>query len=294
MERTTLEQISTLQPVEDPTPGQVGEHEVRESRERDVESALEDARFRVPLDLTIYGQRSHRVDLRKGLATARETPRNHPPPPAPAQKIENFLEQEPLYAQQKGQTKCSTLTAKQPQFPQLLLIRLLLQTLHQLHCPSLDTLQYLNVLLVLRGPKLNTGFKGHDYFPTPDGHTIPDTSQDAIGFLGHLGTLLAHVHPGVDQHPQVLFHQTAFQPLFPEPVALHGVVVTQVQDPALGLVKPHTIDLGPLIQPVQVPLQSLPTLKQINTPTQLGVVCKLTEGALNPLIQIIDKDVKQN
>ncbi|KAK4810800.1 hypothetical protein QYF61_008773 [Mycteria americana] len=64
-------------------------------RKRDVESASEDARFRVLPDLTMYGQRSHRVYLRKGLATARETPRDHPPPPAPAQKIENFLEQEP-------------------------------------------------------------------------------------------------------------------------------------------------------------------------------------------------------
>ncbi|KAK4807031.1 hypothetical protein QYF61_000360 [Mycteria americana] len=61
----------------------------------DRESASEDARFRVPTDLTIYGQRSHRVYLRKGLATTRETPRDHPLPPAPAQKIENFLEQEP-------------------------------------------------------------------------------------------------------------------------------------------------------------------------------------------------------
>jgi len=73
-----------------------------------------------------------------------------------------------------------------------------------------------------------------------------------------------------------------------------GVVATKVQDPALGLVEPHTIDLGPSIQPVQIPLQSLPTLEQINTPTQLGVICRFTEGALNPLIQIIDKDVKQN
>ncbi|KAK4821075.1 hypothetical protein QYF61_012417 [Mycteria americana] len=39
---------------------------------------------------------------------------------------------------------------------------------------------------------------------------------------------------------------------------------------------------------------NLPTLQQINTPTQLGVVCKLTEGALNPLVQITDKDIKQN
>ncbi|KAK4827826.1 hypothetical protein QYF61_021910 [Mycteria americana] len=194
------------------------------------------------------------------------------------------------------------LQTKQSQFPQPPLIRLVLQTLHQLRCPSPDTLQHLNVLLVVRGPKLNTVFEvrphqcrvqGHDHFPSPAGHTIFDTSQDAVRFLGHLGTLLAHVQLAVNQHPQVLFHQAAFQPLFPKPVVLHGVVVTQVQDLALSLVEPHTIDLGPSIQPVQVPLQSLPTLKQINIPTQLGVICKLTKGTLYPLIQIIDKDAKQ-
>ncbi|KAK4827472.1 hypothetical protein QYF61_018708 [Mycteria americana] len=128
-------------------------------------------------------------------------------------------------------------------------------------------LQHLNVLLVVRGPKLNTVFEvrphqcrvqGHDHFPTPAGHTIPDTSQDAVGFLGHLGTLPAHVQPSVNQHSQVLFHQAAFQALFPKPVALHGVVVTQVQDLALSLVEPHTIGLGPSIWPVQVPLSTLP------------------------------------
>ncbi|KAK4814181.1 hypothetical protein QYF61_011904 [Mycteria americana] len=169
-----------------------------------------------------------------------------------------------------------SLQAEQPQLPQPLLIRLVLQTLHQLRRPSLHTLQHLNVSLVLRGPKPNTVF------------------EDAVGLLGHLGTLLAHIQLAIDQHPQVLFRWAAFQPLFPKPVALHGVVVTQVQDPALGLVEPHTIGLSPLIQPVHIPLQSLPTLKQINTPTQLGVVCKLTEGALDLLVQIIDKDIKQD
>ncbi|KAK4825281.1 hypothetical protein QYF61_026082, partial [Mycteria americana] len=149
--------------------------------------------------------------------------------------------------------------AKQSQVPQPLLIRLLLQTLHQLRCPSLDTLQPLNVSLVVGGPKLNTVFEA-----------------------------------AVNQHAQVLLCLAAFQPLFPKPVALRGVAVAQVQDLAVGLVKPHTIDLGPSIQPVQVPLQSLPTLKQINTPAQLGVICKLTEGALDPFVQIIDKDIKQN
>ncbi|KAK4818053.1 LOW QUALITY PROTEIN: hypothetical protein QYF61_004580 [Mycteria americana] len=140
------------------------------------------------------------------------------------------------------------LHTEQSQFPQLLLMRL---TLHQLRCPSLDMLQHLNVSLVVRGPKLNTVFEvrphqcrvqGHDRFPSPAGHTISERSQDAIGFLVHLGTLLAHIQLAVDQHPQVLFCWAAFQPLFPKPVALHGVVVTQVQDSAVGLVKLHTID----------------------------------------------------
>ncbi|KAK4821429.1 hypothetical protein QYF61_019707 [Mycteria americana] len=189
--------------------------------------------------------------------------------------------------------------AKQIQFPQPLLIRVVLQALHQLCCPSLDSLQHLNVSLVARGPKLNTAFKvrphqcrvqGHNHFPSPAGHAIFDTSQDAIGFLGHLGTLLAHIQVAVNQHSQVLLCWAAFQPLFPKPVALHGVAAAQVQDLALSLVEPHTIDLGPSIQHIQ----TLPTLKQINTPTQLGVTCKLTEGALDPLVQIIDKDIKQD
>ncbi|KAK4810004.1 hypothetical protein QYF61_004911 [Mycteria americana] len=41
-------------------------------------------------------------------------------------------------------------------------------------------------------------------------------------------------------------------------------------------------------------VQSLPTLKQINTPAQLAVTCKLTEGALDPLVQTIDEDIEQD
>ncbi|GAB0199280.1 hypothetical protein GRJ2_002393400 [Grus japonensis] len=132
----------------------------------------------------------------------------------------------------------------------------------------------------------------HIPYHAPASGTIE--SQDAVGRLSHLGTLLVHIQLAVDQYPQILFRQAVLKPLFPKPVAFHGVVVTQVQDPTLSLVEPHTVGLGPSIQPVQIPLQSLPTLKQINTPTQLGVVCKLTEGALDPLVQITDKDIKQN
>ncbi|KAK4826641.1 hypothetical protein QYF61_010569 [Mycteria americana] len=51
------------------------------------------------------------------------------------------------------------LQAEQPQLPQPLPISLVLQTLPQLRCPSLDTLQPLHVSLVVRGPTLNTAFE---------------------------------------------------------------------------------------------------------------------------------------
>ncbi|KAF4803037.1 hypothetical protein TURU_020051 [Turdus rufiventris] len=69
-----------------------------------------------------------------------------------------------------------------------------------------------NASLVMRGPKLNTGFevwphqyevKGDNPCPVPAGHTIADAAQDAIGLLGHLGTpwlMFSCWH----QHPQVM------------------------------------------------------------------------------------------
>ena len=71
---------------------------------------------------------------------------------------------------------------------------------------------------------------------------------------------------------------------------MHGVIVTKVQDLALGLVESQTIGLSLMIQPIQIPLKYLPNPRQINTSCQLGVMCKLTEGALNPFIQVINKD----
>jgi len=60
------------------------------------------------------------------------------------------------------------------------------------------------------------------------GHTIFDANRDAIGLLGHLGTLLAHVHWDVYQTLKVLFCWSTFQLSFPKPIPLHGVIMTQV------------------------------------------------------------------
>ena len=45
---------------------------------------------------------------------------------------------------------------EQSQLPRPFLIMFVLQTPHQLRCPSLDMLQCLNVFLVVRTPKQNT------------------------------------------------------------------------------------------------------------------------------------------
>ena len=90
--------------------------------------------------------------------------------------------------------------------------------------------------------------------PAPAGHTISDTSQDAIGLLGHVGTLLAHVQSSANQHLRVHSLYTVFQPLCPKPVALPGVTVAKVQDPAFALVECHPMGFSPAIQPSQIPL----------------------------------------
>lgn len=68
------------------------------------------------------------------------------------------------------------------------------------------------------------------------------------------GDMLDYVQPAVDQHPQIPFHWTAFQPLFLQPATLHGLL----QDLALGFTEPHTVGLSP-----SVPLQRTTTLQSI-------------------------------
>ncbi|KAJ7409916.1 hypothetical protein WISP_111578 [Willisornis vidua] len=149
---------------------------------------------------------------------------------------------------------------------------------HKVHFPPLDMLQHLNVLLAVRGPELekhsrcsltSAKYRGMDNpFPSPAGHTVLDTGQDVFVLLGHLDIWSwAHVQLAFDQQPQ---------------------------DPAAGLVEPHTLGLSLSIQSFQTPLQSLPIYHQINIPTQQGVICELTDGALGPFIYIINKDVKMD
>lgn len=99
----------------------------------------------------------------------------------------------------------------------------------------------------------------------PVGHMVSEASWDAINQLGHLGTELAQLQPTVDQHPQGLFLWAPFQLLYPKPIWLHVMAVTQAQNPALSFDECHVVGHGPSIQPIQIPLQSLPTIKTITS-----------------------------
>jgi len=124
--------------------------------------------------------------------------------------------------------------------------------------------------------------------PSPAGNTISNTSL--------LGYLLAHVQPVVDllTNTPDLSLQCSIPATLPHVCSYAWIVVIKVQDPALSLVEPHKTGLSTVIQPVQIPLQGLPTRRQISAfPSQLDAISKLTKCALNLLIQFINKDIKQ-
>jgi len=74
------------------------------------------------------------------------------------------------------------------------------------------------------------------------------------------------------------FFHTVFQP------QACRLAVAKVQDLALVLAELHPIGLSPVISPSRSLCRAF---LLSGKSSQVGVICKLTEGALNPLVQII-------
>jgi len=92
---------------------------------------------------------------------------------------------------------------------------------------------------------------------------------------------VAHVQLFIHQYSQVLLGRAALNPFIPQPLLILGVAPTQMQDLALGPVKFHEVHTGLFLELVQVPLDSIQSFWCVNCTTQLGVICKLAEGALD-------------
>ena len=67
-----------------------------------------------------------------------------------------------------------------------------------------------------------------------------------------------------------------------------------MQHPALGLIERHYVLMGPLLRPVQVPLDGFPSFQCIDCTAQLGAFRKLAEGALDAIVYVIDKDIMES
>ncbi|KAK4821259.1 hypothetical protein QYF61_017137 [Mycteria americana] len=153
--------------------------------------------------------------------------------------------------------------------------------------------------LMLGAPEVNTVLQvgPHDRrggeSPQPAGHASFDAAQDMVGFLGCKQALPGHVELLINQHPQVLLLRAALSPFSVQPVFVLGIAPTHVQDLALGLVELHEVHMGPPLKPVKVPLDGIPSLQRVICTTQLGIIGKLAEGALNPAVHVTNKDVKQ-
>ena len=150
--------------------------------------------------------------------------------------------------------------------------------------PPLDPLQHVHVSPVLRAPELDAGLQvgsqqsraeGQNHLPQPAGHAAFDAAQDTVGLLGCERTLSAYVQFLIHQYPQVLL-RAALNPFIPQPVLILGVAPTQMQGLPLGLIEFH----GSTSRACPGPLDGTRP-SAVDCTTQLGVICKLAEGALN-------------
>ncbi|KAK4812466.1 LOW QUALITY PROTEIN: hypothetical protein QYF61_026459 [Mycteria americana] len=188
----------------------------------------------------------------------------------------------------------SLLQAEQPQLSQPVLVGEVLQPSHHFRGPPLDPLQQLHVLLVLRDPELDTVLQvgshqsrveGQDRLPQPAGHAAFDAAQDMAGLLGCERTLSAHVQLFVHQCPQVLFPQGCSRSHHP-PACIE---TKDCPNPWCRTLYLALLNLmrGPFLQLVQVPLDGILSFWHANR-TQLGVIYKLAEGALDLTVNVIE------
>jgi len=70
--------------------------------------------------------------------------------------------------------------------------------------------------------------------------------------------------------------------------------MTQVQDFAFGFAELDEVLLGLLLELVWFSLSGILSCRCANFTTQLGVICKLAEGALDSTVDVIDEDIKQH
>lgn len=103
--------------------------------------------------------------------------------------------------------------------------------------------------------------------------------------------MLVHTQFFIHDYPLVLLCRAALSPLIAQPVFMFGITSTQLQDLSPSLLELHEVNVDPLIKPVQILLNSIPSFYCVSSTTQLGVICRLTEDAFSSTMSLL-KDIK--
>ena len=86
-------------------------------------------------------------------------------------------------------------------------------------------------------------------------------------------------------------HGSARNPFSVLPVFVLGIAPTYVQDIAFVL-ELQAVHTSPPLKPVKVPLDGIPSCQHVDSTKQLGVICRLAEGALSPTVHVSNKDIQ--
>ncbi|KAF4794971.1 hypothetical protein TURU_096979 [Turdus rufiventris] len=153
----------------------------------------------------------------------------------------------------------SLLQAEQTQLSLSFHTRVFLHSSSHLGVPPLDSLQQFHILPVQAPQSWMQGYswglteqsRGAESPPSPAAYAALDATQDTFDFLGWECPWLGHVQPLTHSTPKF------FSSVHPQPGLVPGVVPTQVQHLALGLVKSHEIPMGLVPELLQVPLDGI-------------------------------------
>ena len=71
------------------------------------------------------------------------------------------------------------------------------------------------------------------------------------------------------------------------------IMLSQVQDLTLVLVELQKVLVSPLFQPIQVLQEAGSPFPSVHYPTQFGILGKIHQGTVDPVIKITYEDIKQ-
>lgn len=177
-------------------------------------------------------------------------------------KIHSFMRQLLL-----GSLKPSLFQAEQAPFPQTLFICQVLQAPHHLGGPLLKVVRLFECLYCTGGPKLDAVFQlwskedwveEDNHFSRSAGCLTVDTALVQLAFAARVHWQLIFIC--VRKTPSSVLSAE----LFPsQAVLLQEAFPSQVQDFPFALVEFHEVPVGPILQPMRVPLSDSPALEHV-------------------------------